>query len=200
MSNKKKRFEEKKNDYRFYLYAGVLIVVILGLAAFLGFGGDDTKSPTTATNSAVQAGAAPKAGERIREVTVIPTVTPDKVIIKKSDLEKNKILKFDYEPVKLTLKSGKVPMPLMAYVTPSGKLVTAVRMCEPCNGLAFSTVNGKILNCDTCGTQWDLETTQWNGVGSKLCGSYEPEAIPHTVNGDNIEIKVNDFKDWLPRI
>lgn len=198
MSKKKQRFEAKKNDNKVYIIAGLVIVLIIAVAAIKGFGGKDSGQAAvvpTGTNQSTQQ------SNMVREVSVTPTVTDDKIIIKKSDLEKNKIVKFDYEPVKLTLKTGsKVSFPLLAYVTPSGKLVTAVRMCEPCNGLTFSIANGNILNCNTCGTQWDLETTKWNGVGSQLCGSYEPEAIPNTLNGDNIEIKVSDFKDWLPRI
>lgn len=184
---KKERFNKKSNNNQVYIVAGVAIALIIAVAAYIAFGGN--KSQETVTDNT-----------QVQEVTITPTVAGDKLIIKKSDVETNKIVKFDYTGVKLTLKSGaKVDFPLLAYVTPSGKINVAVRMCEPCNGLSFSIIGGKILNCNVCGTQWDLETNQWNGVGAQYCGSYAPEIKPSTINGDNIEINIADFKDWLPR-
>lgn len=196
--NKKEKFQQRSNNSQLYVIAGILIVIILGAAYFL-------TSKDTGTNQAnIGGGNVPAAssGAQVQEVTITPTIEADKLIIKKSEVEQNKIVKFDYEPVKLTLKSGaKVPFPLLAFITPSGKLNVAVRMCEPCNGLSFSVIDGKILNCNTCGTQWDLETNQWNGVGAQSCGSYPPEIIKNiAVNGDNVEIKIADFKDWVPRV
>lgn len=200
MSNnsKKAKFNQKGNSNSVYLVAGIAIALIVAVAAYIALGGD-SNNPQTANGGPVT-GTQTTTGNQVQEVTVTPTVAGEKLIIKKSDVEKNKIVKFDYDAVKLTLKSGaQVPFPLVAYVTPSGKINVAVRMCEPCNGLSFSIIDGKILHCNTCGTQWDLETNQWNGVGAQFCGSYAPEIKPHTVNGDNIEIKIADFKDWLPR-
>ena len=193
--SKKQKFDQKGKDNTVTIVAGVAIALIIAVAAFVALKGNDSNNTVTNNSTAGQTNQT-----TMEEVTVTPDIKGDKIIIKKSDVEKNKIVKFDYEPVKLTLKSGlQVAFPLSAYVTPSGKINVAVRMCEPCNGLAFSIINGNILNCDTCGTQWDLETNQFNGVGSQYCGSYAPEIKPSTINGDNIEIKIADFKDWLPR-
>jgi hypothetical protein len=195
--SKKEKFNQKGKDNTVTIVAGIAIALIIAVAAFVALKGDDTN---TVTNNGTPAATATQ-NDLVNEVEIKATVQEDKIVIKKSDVETNKIVKFDYEPVKLTLKSGlSVSFPLMAYVTPSGKIKVAVRMCEPCNGLTFSIAKGNILNCNTCGTQWDLETNQWNGVGSQSCGSYAPEILNDaTINGDNIEIKIADFKDWLPR-
>lgn len=193
---KREKFDQKGKDNKVVIVAGIAIALIIAVAAFVSFNNNGASN----TNGVPTAGTSAPANQ-VKEVSITPTVQGDKLVIKKSEVESAKIVKFEYAPVKLTLKSGaQVPFPLMAYVTPSGKINVAIRMCEPCNGLTFSTIDGKILNCDTCGTQWDLETNEWNGVGAQFCGSYAPEIIKNaTINGDNIEINIADFKDWLPR-
>ena len=188
MSSKKARFNEKQKSNNTLFIASGLGIMIMIAVAYFNFAGSDT--PTAGDTAGT-----------FKEVTIAPTVTEDKLIIKKSEVEQNKIVRFEYEPVKVTLKSGaEISFPLMAYVHPSGEIKVAIRMCEPCNGLTFSTIDGKILNCDTCGTQWDLDTNEWNGVGAEACGLYAPELIKNvTINGDDIEINIKDFQDWLPR-
>lgn len=195
---KKEKFNKRSNNNSVYIISGVAIALIIAVVAFISFGGGNDQ---TAANGGSVTGTSTSNGTKVQEVTVTPTVAGDKLIIKKSDVEKNEIIKFDYTGVKLALKSGaKVDFPLLAYVTPSGKINVAVRMCEPCNGLSFSIIDGKILHCNTCNTEWDLESNQYiQGTGSEYCGSFAPEIKPATINGDNIEIKIADFKDWLPR-
>lgn len=193
--SKKEKFDQrsKGNSSFMYIVGGIvaLLIVVGVIAAWSGQDGTPT----------VGGAPAGQTGGTIKEVKITPTVADNKVIIKKSEVEQNKIVSFDYEPIKLTLKNGQqVSFPLVSYVAPSGKLVVAVRMCEPCNGLEFSTINGNTLNCDVCGTQWDLESLQWNGVGAQFCGTYAPEPVKFTTNGDNIEINVDDFKNWVPRV
>lgn len=198
MSNsKKEKFNQKsKSNSNLVFIVGAIVVFVIIAAAGVIFTGQN--SGTTPSNG--QAAPTAQAGAQITEVNINTTISGNKVVIKKSEVEQNKIVRFEYEPVKLTLKNGQqISFPLMAYITPSGKLNVAIRMCEPCNGLKFSTINGNILNCDTCGTQWDLETNQWNGVGAQNCGSYPPEIIKYSTNGDDIEINIDDFKNWLPR-
>lgn len=196
MMSKKEKFEQKsKGNSNFMYIVGGIVALLIVVGVIASWAGKDNGAPA--------AGGAPagQSGGTVQEVKITPTVADNKVIIKKSDVEQNKIVSFDYEPVKLTLKNGQqVSFPLVSYVAPSGKLVVAVRMCEPCNGLEFSTINGNILNCNVCGTQWDLETLQWNGVGAQFCGTYAPEPVKFTTNGDNIEINVDDFKNWVPRV
>lgn len=193
--SKKDKFNQrsKGNPTMLYIVGGV-IALIIAAGAYFSLTGNDN-----GINAGAPAGS--QGGGTVKEVKITPTVADNKVVIKKSEVEQNKIVSFDYDPIKLTLKNGQqVSFPLLAYVAPSGKLVVAVRMCEPCNGLEFSSVNGNILNCDICGTQWDLESLQWNGVGAEFCGTYAPEPVKFTTNGDNIEINIADFQNWVPRV
>lgn len=91
-------------------------------------------------------------------------------------------------------KGGK-KIPLTAYVTPKGKLVTAVSMCEPCRSTRFH-IEGKNLVCNACNTIWTLEDLKGISGG---CLKYPPDVIVHSLEGDNIKIKEADILAWKPR-
>jgi len=88
------------------------------------------------------------------------------------------------------------PLPLMAYIAPSGKLITAVSMCEPCRSTKFH-IEGERLACNTCGTKWELESLQGIEGG---CLKYPPEVITHRLQGNKILIKEADILSWKPRV
>lgn len=88
------------------------------------------------------------------------------------------------------------PLPLMAYIAPSGKLITAVSMCEPCRSTKFH-IDGERLSCNTCGTKWELENLHGIEGG---CLKYPPEVIAHTIRGNKILIKEADILSWKPRV
>jgi uncharacterized protein len=104
-------------------------------------------------------------------------------------VKKNKLIYFEYQR-----KDGRIP--LLAYITPSGKLVTAVSMCEPCNSTRFH-IEGNQMVCNACSTRWDLETLKGISGG---CLDYPPDALRHTVNGDKIDIQEMDLQNWKPRV
>ncbi len=103
-------------------------------------------------------------------------------------LEK-KIVAFDYPMATRTV-------PLLAYVSTDGKLVTAVRMCEPCNSQTF-TIDGSEMVCGRCGTRWKL--TNLEGIEG-ACQKYPPDPIPSTVVGNTVQIKESVIQQWKMRI
>ena len=104
-------------------------------------------------------------------------------------VKKNKLIYFEYQR-----KDGRIP--LLAYITPAGKLVTAVSMCEPCNSTRFH-IEGDQMVCNACSTRWDLETLKGISGG---CLGYPPDVLRHTVNGDKITIQEMDLQNWKPRV
>lgn len=102
-------------------------------------------------------------------------------------LEK-KIVRFVYE------EKGS-QLPLLAYVTPSGKAVTAVSMCEPCRSTRFH-IREKIMVCNSCYTEWNLETLRGIRGG---CLNYPPDLIPSTMENGRIWIDEETVIRWRPR-
>ncbi len=103
-------------------------------------------------------------------------------------LEK-KIVQFDYQ-------HGATTVPLLAYISPEGKLVTAIRLCEPCNSETFR-IEGTELACGNCETHWKL--TNLEGVQGS-CQKYPPAPIPSTVRGNNVVIPLEAINNWKIRI
>jgi uncharacterized protein len=87
-------------------------------------------------------------------------------------------------------------LPLLAYVAPSGRLVVATSMCEPCRSYDFH-IEGDQLVCNTCFTRWDLNTLKGVSGG---CLAYPPKEVTTTVQGDLIQIQPSELEAWAPRI
>ncbi len=104
-------------------------------------------------------------------------------------LKEKRLVRFEYE-------GNGIKIPLLAYITPSGRVVTAVSMCEPCRSTRFH-INGNKLVCNACYTEWDIETLKGIQGG---CLNYPPDAIPSMIEGDQIRIDEKVVNQWKPRI
>ena len=104
-------------------------------------------------------------------------------------VKNNKLVSFEYQR-----PEGRIP--LLAYITPAGKLVTAVSVCEPCNSTRFH-IEGNQMVCNSCFTRWDLETLKGISGG---CLKYPPDTLPYEIQGGKITIKEMDLKNWKPRV
>jgi hypothetical protein len=87
-------------------------------------------------------------------------------------------------------------LPVLAYVAPSGRLVVATSLCEPCRSYDFH-IEGSQLVCNTCFTRWDLNTL--SGVDGG-CLSYPPKELSFAIQGDAIQIPKTELEAWTPRI
>lgn len=101
----------------------------------------------------------------------------------------NRLVSFEYQR-----PDGQIP--LLAYITPSGKLVAAVSVCEPCRSTKFH-IEGHEMVCNSCFTRWDLETLKGISGG---CLKYPPDTLPHEIQEGKIMIKELDIKNWKPRV
>ncbi len=112
-----------------------------------------------------------------------------KIIFPLSLLQQFKMVQFDYQ-------NGKTTVPVLAYISPEGKLVTSIRMCEPCNSTRF-TIEGTELACGNCETRWKLNNLE--GVQGS-CQKYPPAPIPSTVVGNYVQIEESVLRNWKMRI
>ncbi|MGC9092245.1 MAG: Fe-S-containing protein [Bacteroidota bacterium] len=112
-----------------------------------------------------------------------------KIIISLDDVKQRQFVAFNYV-------NGAKIVPLLAYISPEGKLVTAVSMCEPCNSRRFH-IQGDEIICNSCGTTWKLDNLD---AISGACGNYPPDPIPSTVVGNTIQIDEAVVANWRSRI
>ncbi len=112
-----------------------------------------------------------------------------KVVFPLTLLLEKKMVAFEY-------KTGTTSLPLLAFISPEGKLVTAVRICEPCNSHTFR-IEGTELACGNCESRWKLSNLE--GIQGS-CQKYPPDPIPSEVVGNQIQIDENTLKNWKMRI
>lgn len=120
---------------------------------------------------------------------VAVAVRNGKITFSLSDLLERTMIEFEYRAAQTTV-------PLLAYISPAGKLVTAFRMCEPCNSQKFR-MEGTELACGNCETRWKLNNLE--GVQGS-CQKYPPEPIPSKVVGNFVQIDESVVKNWKTRI
>ncbi len=129
------------------------------------------------------------AGQTIRMTDIQAKVEKGKISVPLDVVKEKKLVRFEYQ-------NNASIIPLLAYVTPSGRVVTAISMCEPCRSTRFH-IKDKKLVCNACATEWNLETLKGIQGG---CLNYPPDVIPSTIEGGKIRIDEKIVTQWKPRV
>jgi len=127
--------------------------------------------------------------ELVQMVDVSSKLQSGKITVPVDVVKKNKLVAFQYTDNARTV-------PLLAYIAPDGKLVTAVSLCEPCRSTRFH-ISGNNIVCNRCGSTWNLQNL---APVSGACGAYPPQVIPSKVVGNTVQIDVKTVADWQPRV
>ena len=129
------------------------------------------------------------AGEHAEQVPVVAQLDGENLTIPLAVVREKRIVEFEYS-------DGTVTVPLLAFISGEGKLVTAYRMCEPCNSKKFS-IDGDRLSCGNCETQWSLNTLE--GLQG-TCQKYPPDPFPSRIEGDMVVMSVAQIRNWEIRL
>nr|MDD5609240.1 Fe-S-containing protein [Ignavibacterium sp.]MEB2297350.1 Fe-S-containing protein [Ignavibacteria bacterium] len=111
-----------------------------------------------------------------------------KIILPLDVVKEKKFVKFDYQGTNSSI-------PLLAFITEDGKVVTAISLCEPCDSKDFH-IQGSNLICNSCGTTWDLNNLD---AISGSCGKYPPDPVPSKIVGNEIQIDEYVVTSWTRR-
>src|SRR5574338_64991 len=111
-----------------------------------------------------------------------------KIILPLDVVKEKKFVKFDYQGTNSSI-------PLLAYLTEDGKVVTAISLCEPCDSKDFH-IQGSNLICSPCGTTWDLNNLD---ARSGSCSKYPPDPVPSKIVGNEIQIDEYAVTSWTRR-
>jgi hypothetical protein len=105
-----------------------------------------------------------------------------------ADLKQYRLVRFEYKTATMT-------RPLMAYVAPDGRLVTAISVSEHCGSTEFKIKDNKIY-CAHCPSYWDMMTME----AFACCAQYYPDPIPSKVIADEVHIARDVVEKWAGRL
>lgn len=186
-----------KTGVRLPLVASFILLVAVvwwGLVAGIWwiFHGNFQNEVREVAREASQSQAPAVTGRGIKSAgMVVANATQNKGVVEVplEEVKKHGLVSFAY-------KGADGSVPLLAYVTPSGNVVTAVGVSEPCNSTSFH-IEANELVCDVCGTHWDLDTLSGT---SGDCAANPMSILPHAVDRGRLTVKEAAIQDWKPRV
>ncbi len=185
---KEKVLGEKKRKYIWIPISLAAVAVILVVVGYWVVQGNTGANPKISSQPKVS-DKVDYAGQSIRMTDVQASVEKGIISIPLDVVKEKKMVRFEYE-------NNGFRMPLLAFLTPSGRVVTAVSMCEPCRSTRFH-INDKKIVCNACATEWNLETLKGIQGG---CLNYPPDVIPSRIEKDRIQIDEKIVTQWKPRV
>ena len=188
-TGKKEQFTQPDKS-KLPLIAGIVVILLALVFVYAQLTGTDTQAETVYFGEPV---TTPRSyiGRFISMTEVEPLVEDGQVKIPLAELERFSIVYFELENDQGTL------VPLMAYITPSGRLFMGSSMCEPCRGQTFS-IAGETLVCDACRTTYTIEDHQFIS-GAVACGSFPPDNMNGIVVNGMAVIELQEVLNWRIR-
>jgi hypothetical protein len=102
---------------------------------------------------------------------------------------------FQHELVRVEYQSPTASIPVLSYISPKGKLVTAISISEPCNATRFTIIDGAI-KCNNCNAQWEVGTMK----ALSCCPNNYPDPINSDVIGNEVRISLSTLENWRRRL
>jgi hypothetical protein len=190
----------KKSNTKLWLIVGaVAVVAVVGLVVAVANGGSGSGGGVSAAEkkylgrllpAGFQEASVAQFAPYTSSVGMTPVTAADEggnLTLKLDDVTSKKIVSFEYA------KPGGQPIPLLAYVKPSGKLFVGVNFCPPCQGKGQRIEADGTLTCETCGTKRNPESQA--GI-SGACKLYPLDELPATVAGGKITIAKSAIDGW----
>ncbi len=189
-SKKKEQFIKKQNSKVPLLLIALLVLAVTatGIVMLMSEPKEETLKPAFGEPVAASRSYI---GRFVSMTPVTPLIEADRISIPLELIEAHDIVYFEVE------NNEGLMVPLMAYITPTGRVFTGSSMCEPCQGRYFSLA-GETLVCDTCRTTYTIESHEFIS-GSQDCGKYPPVYMKPVVENGMVSIALNDILQWQVR-
>ncbi len=186
---KERILNNKTNSKKSWIYIGLITIVIVGALIFFR-NSDQSKELSVINKQPVVSDKVVYGVERLDHSITVAFVKDNKIILPLDLVKEKKFVRFQV--------AGDKPndLPIVAYLTEDGKVVTAISMCEPCNSTEFH-IKGSNLICNSCGTTWNLNDLK---AISGSCGKYPPDPLPSIIVGNEIQIDKSLVENWKRRV
>ncbi len=101
----------------------------------------------------------------------------------------------NHKLVRLEYQGPTAVIPILAYISTRGKLVTSISISEPSNSSRFTIINNEIHN-NNCPSHWELDSMR----ALACCGNNYPDPIPSEVRHGKVMIAVSTIENWRRRL
>lgn len=101
----------------------------------------------------------------------------------------------DHKLVRLEYQGPTAIIPILAYISTRGKLVTSISISEPSNSSRFTIINNEIHN-NNCPSHWELDSMR----ALACCGNNHPDPIPSIVRDGKVMIATSTIENWRRRL
>lgn len=125
--------------------------------------------------------------QKIPSVPVTARMDGDAVVLPLQAVLDGKIVRF-FDP------EGVQAVPVIAYVTPEGKIVTAMSISENCRSTDFY-LKGHNIHCASCPSYWNMSSLE----AYACCQMFYPDPIPSTLVNAQIRIDAKVLRKWKTR-
>lgn len=163
-----------------------IAVVIAAVAGLWAFYGDAFRSYHPVIAKQPEIGAPGSAG-RINSTLVTARIEGPFIIVSSKELSDRRIIRF-FDPESVQ------NVPVIVYLTPAGRVVTAMSISENCRSKDFY-LEGENIHCANCPSYWNASSLE----AYACCQKYYPDPIPSTVLGDEIRIEAAAIRTWQTR-
>lgn len=187
-NNKREKILNKTKGVNKGVYIGFVIIMLVGALLFF-INVQPSKEEAVINNQPKITDNVTYPMSRTDHSYSVAFAKNGKIILPLDVVKEKKFVKFDYIGDNKTI-------PLLAYLTEDGKIVTSISLCEPCDSKDFH-IQGNNLICNSCGTTWNLNNL--NAI-SGSCGKYPPDPIPSKVVGNEIQIDEYNVTRWVRRV
>jgi uncharacterized membrane protein len=194
VSKKKKEFQEKREKRRFANRVVIGVVVVLFAFIIVSFAMRNSGDNISTIANRWEGGTynigkqVDYLGKRVAMTDIELQVDKGKVMFPVEAVVDNSFIYSEYT-------NERTRLPLMAFISPSGRLVAAVSYCEPCRSESFH-IDGRDLVCDSCQTKWQIADLKGISGG---CKEYAPEELNYEVVDGMVVIDEADILSWVPR-
>lgn len=159
----------------------LLLVLTLLLAACSGSTSTSTPAVTATPVQTTTPTQSSKPSGPIGAEWIEAQVNGDVVSIPVSEIESDWNTRFEVQTADGDISA-------MAYIF-NGVIYVRADICPPCMSRSF-TLNGNILDCDSCHTKFNAST----GVGiSGACVNYPKDSVSYTISDGNVLMSIADI-------
>lgn len=179
---------EKKRPSRakFYALFGMALVLVGGVSIYWGVAFREFH-PVIKSQPSVVVPISYGIEQKIPSQLIEASMNRGVITIPLQKVVELKLVRF-YDP------EAKQMLPLLAYITPEGKLVTAISKSEICQSDDFY-LEGHNIHCASCPSYWNMSSLE----AYACCQRYYPDPIPSTIVGNEVRIDADRVRSWRPR-